>query len=413
MTADAENYARRAHDRLGFSRWWLLLAAAGMMAAVSPYQYAWSAIQGPLAEGVGVSLPALGAVFSLYVVFQSLSQFPVGWWRDRYGPRAPCLLAAVLAGGGYIGLAYVQRLWAVYLLYTLGSIGVGIVYTIAINTALKWFPDRTGLTTGIGTMAFSGGSVLVVPYIRRFATVDTYGSVLATVGIVIAVVVVLGGLVLRDPPTGWTQGPDTTTESASEAAYSTREMLRTWQFWLIYGMFVAIAGADLILIANVVGYAETVGYAAVIATLSATLLPVASGVSRIALGALYDRYHPRYVMAGAFLLAGMFRLLLVAVGEGDMGAVFVFAVLASIFFSSPLYVFFPSLIAEYYGTETSSGNYAIVYTAKIGGGIFAGSVAGALIATAGWAVTFLVAAGLAIAAGIGALLLRPPHHPDT
>ncbi|MFP4218332.1 MAG: MFS transporter, partial [Salinarchaeum sp.] len=61
----------------------------------------------------------------------------------------------------------------------------------------------------------------------------------------------------------------------------------------------------------------------------------------------------------------------------------------------------------------SSGNYAIVYTAKIGGGIFAGSIAGALIATAGWTVTFLVAAGLAIAAGIGALLLRPPHYPDT
>lgn len=416
MTADAEDYARRARSQLGFSRWWLLLAVAGMMGAVSPYQYAWSAIQGPLAEGIGVSLPALGAVFSLYVVFQSLSQFPVGWWRDRYGPRLPCLLAAALAGGGYVGLAYVQRLWAVYLLYTLGSIGVGIVYTVAINTALKWFPDRTGLTTGIGTMAFSGGSVVVVPYIRRFAGVDTYGSVLVTVGVVITVVVVLGSLVLRDPPTGWTRASDATTEPASgaatEAAYSTREMLRTWQFWLIYGMFVAIAGADLILIANVVGYAETVGYAAVVATLSATLLPVASGVSRIALGALYDRYHPRYVMAAAFLLAGVFRLLLVGVGGTEMGAVFVFAVLASIFFSSPLYVFFPSLIAEYYGTETSSGNYAIVYTAKIGGGIFAGSVAGVLIATVGWAVAFLVAAGLAIAAGIGALLLRPPGRPN-
>ena len=43
------DYAGRAKEILGFSRWWQIVAAAAMMAAVSPYQYVWSSIEGTLA----------------------------------------------------------------------------------------------------------------------------------------------------------------------------------------------------------------------------------------------------------------------------------------------------------------------------------------------------------------------------
>ncbi len=414
MAGEDHSYAKRAQDVLGFSRWWLLAAAAVMMAAVSPYQYVWSSIEGPIAERLDIALPALGAVFSLYVVFQSISQMPAGWWRDRRGPRLPLVVAALLAGGGYIGLAYAETLWQLYLLYSIGAVGVGIVYTIAVNTAVKWFPDRTGLTTGIGTMAFAAGSMLVVPYVRANATVEGYGTVLWTVGVAILVLVLGGALVLRDPPAGWdSEDAESATDSSADRTYTTGEMLRTWQFWLLYAMFIAIAGADLIVIANIVGFAEQFGFAAIVATVSATLLPAASGGSRIILGEIYDRFDRRYVMAGSFLLAGLFRVLLVWAGQAALSGVFVGAVVGAMFFSSPLYVFFPSVIAEYYGTAHSSSNYAVAYTAKIGGGVLAGTGAGLLIAWLGWSSTFLVGAGLAVAAAVGAVALRPPGATDT
>ncbi|MFQ3320868.1 MAG: OFA family oxalate/formate antiporter-like MFS transporter, partial [Natronomonas sp.] len=293
--SSAIEYADRAQDVLGFSRWWQIVAAAGMMAAVSPYQYVWSSIEGPLAERLDIALPALGAVFSFYVVFQSLSQFPAGWWRDRRGPGVLTFLAALLAGGGYIGLAYATELWQLYVLYSLGSIGVGIIYTIAVNTAVKWFPDRTGLTTGIGTMAFAGGSALVVPYVRANATVAAYADVLRNVGIAILAILLVGSVLLRDPPDDWLGiDEDTDTDSLAASvrgrAYTTREMLKTWQFWLLYAMFIAAAGADLIVIANIVRFAEHVGFAAIIATIAATLLPLAAGVSRMILGEVSDRF---------------------------------------------------------------------------------------------------------------------------
>ncbi|OYR47071.1 MFS transporter [Halorubrum sp. Hd13] len=409
------DYAGRASSILGFSRWWQIVAAAGMMAAVSPYQYVWSSIEQPLAQGLDIALPALGAVFSFYVVFQSLSQFPAGKWRDSRGPGALTFLAALLAGGGYIGLAYATAVWQLYLLYSLGAVGVGIVYTVAVNTAVKWFPDRTGLTTGIGTMAFAGGSALVVPYVRANATVAAYGDVLRNVGLAILVVTLVGAYLLRDPPDDWLGldddedgNGDGLAASLRGRAYTTREMLSTWQFWLLYAMFVAMAGADLIVIANVVRFAEQFGLAAVVATAAATLLPVAAGVSRMILGEASDRFDRKKVMAVSFVLAGVFRLALIAAGRAEAGIAFVALVMAAMFFSSPLFVYFPSVIADYYGARNSSGNYAVLYTAKVGGGVFAGTVTGYLVAAFGWVPTFALGGGLAVAAGLAALLLRPP-----
>ena len=414
------DYAGRAADVLGFSRWWQIAAAAGMMAAVSPYQYVWSSIEQPLAESLDIALPALGAVFSFYVVFQSLSQFPAGKWRDSRGPGALTFFAAILAGGGYIGLAYATSVWQLYLLYSLGAVGVGIVYTVAVNTAVKWFPDRTGLTTGIGTMAFAGGSALVVPYVRANATVAAYSDVLRNVGIAILVVLLVGAYLLRDPPDDWLglddrANDDTDREtidglaaSLRGRAYTTREMLSTWQFWLLYAMFIATAGADLIVIANVVRFAEHFGLAAVVATAAATLLPVAAGVSRMILGEASDRFDRKRVMAVSFILAGAFRIALIGAGAAEASVLFVALVMGAMFFSSPLYVYFPALLADYYGAEHSSSNYAVLYTAKVGGGVFAGTVTGYLVATLGWIPTFTLGGALAIAAGLAALVLRPP-----
>jgi OFA family oxalate/formate antiporter-like MFS transporter len=173
-------------------------------------------------------------------------------------------------------------------------------------------------------------------------------------------------------------------------------------------MFVATAGADLLVIANVVTFADELGFTYDVATVAATLLPLSAGVSRLVLGEVTDRVGRKRVMVVSFLLAGLFRLGLVAAGRADRPVAFVALVLAAMFFSSPLYVYFPSLLSDYYGSEFSSSNYAVLYTAKVGGGVVAGTVAGYLAAAYGWGPTFALGGVLAAAAGLAALVLRPP-----
>ncbi|MFP4529939.1 MAG: MFS transporter [Halodesulfurarchaeum sp.] len=403
--------AIRARKALGFSRWWLVLAAAGMMAVVGPYQYVWSSLRDPVARHLGIEAAALSTVFTLFVIFQAGSQFPVGWWRDRHGPRAVSIVAAFLAGGGYLGLSIAETVWQIYLAYSLGAIGVGIVYTVAVNTALKWFPDRRGLTAGVGTMAFAGGSAAMVPYVRAHTGPElppsAYVSVLQTVGILIFVVVLLGALVLRDPPDRWLSAGGRGEYVGPQ--FTWREMLRTWQFWLMYAMFVAVSGAGLMLTEKIVSYSDHLGLAGVIATAAATLLPLAGGVGRLVLGGLSDRVDRTNAMAAAFSLCGLGLFAVVAFGLQGMGGAFVLAVVFATFFWSPQYTLFPSVVADYYGERNSSANYALLYSGKMWGGVFGGTVTGAFVVSFGWNQTFLLGGSLAVVAAVAALALEAPE----
>ncbi|MFB6253273.1 MAG: OFA family MFS transporter [Halobacteriaceae archaeon] len=408
-----EDNAAQAKKILGYSRWWLIVAAAGMMAMVGPYQYVWTAIETPIANRLNVPLPQIGLVFTLFVIFQAGSQFPVGWWRDKHGPRLISMIAAVLAGFGYIGLAFADQVWQVYILYSLGAIGVGIVYTVAVNTALKWFPDRRGLTTGVGTMAFAGGSALFVPFVRANATVSQYPNVLKIMGVLIGIIVFIGALILQDPPDGWADTPSNpvpqTDPDVRSASFTWREMVTTWQFWLMYGMFVAMSGAGLMLTAKVVQFANNLGLQELIATLSATLLPIAGGIGRLLLGEISDRVDRKRAMMVSFLLCGLGLYATILFARLGYGIAFIGAVFVATFFWSPQYTLFPSIVGDYYGEKYSSANYALLYSGKMWGGVFGGAIAGWIVTLTSWEITFAIGGTLAVFAGVSAFFLRPPQ----
>ncbi|WP_227380362.1 OFA family MFS transporter [Haladaptatus halobius] len=409
MAADrSDDYAQRAREQLGFSRWWLIVAAAIAMAVVSPYQYVWSSIEGPLARDLNIPLTQLGFVFTLFVIFQSGSQFPVGWWRDRHGPRGITLAAAVLAGGSYFGLAYATAVWQLYVLYSLGAIGVGIVYTVSVNTALKWFPDRRGLTTGTGTMAFAGGAALFVPYVRANASIGGYSEVLRNMGFVIGIAIFIAAFVLRDPPANWSFRDDAGEKHYSRQDYTWREILGTWQFWVMYGIFVAVSGAGLMLTAKIVLFAQQMELNSVTATMSATLLPIAGGIGRLILGDLSDRVNRQKAMAASFTLCGLGLFAVVWFGKTNSSLGFVISVVVATFFWSPQYTLFPSLIADYYGETHSSANYALLYSGKMWGGVFGGAVTAWLATATSWATVFSIGGVFAICGGLAALVLRSP-----
>ncbi len=432
------DYSKRAKESLGYSRWWQIVAAAVMMALVSPYQYVWTAIEGPLAIRLEESLAIIGFVFTLYVIVMSLVQFPAGWYRDRYGPRLLTALAGVLAGGGYVGTAIAAETWQLYLTYGIGAVGVGIVYTIAVNTAIKWFPDRRGLTTGVGTMAFGAGSALFIPYVRANASPESLPDALYVMGGIICIGILLGAVVLRDPPSDFTERSTVDAPSSTEKAdaneptkrviqedgggrsagnaarrlkegYTWRESIRTWQFWTMYVMFFFVAAAGLMITARVILYAEQLGLSVFVATAAATLLPIASGGGRLIVGGLSDRMRRENVMAGSFLICGVATLAIVGFGAFQIGIGYILTVFIAVFFWSSQFSLFPSTVADYYGQEYSSSNYALLYSSKIWGGVFGGGVVGWLVTVIGWDLTFIIGGVLALLAGIMGISLQPPE----
>ncbi|MFC6974361.1 hypothetical protein ACFQL1_06345 [Halomicroarcula sp. GCM10025709] len=85
---------------LPFSRWWLVVSAAFAMGIAGTFQFVWSSIRGPLGAQVGATETTVGTLFTVVIATQTLSQFPAGWVRDRYGPRLPTAVGGILMAGG-------------------------------------------------------------------------------------------------------------------------------------------------------------------------------------------------------------------------------------------------------------------------------------------------------------------------
>jgi OFA family oxalate/formate antiporter-like MFS transporter len=391
-------------------RWGLVAIVTVAMGVAGTYQFGWSSIRVPLGARLAASETALGTVFTLFVVFQTVSQFPAGWVRDRWGPRIPTAVGGFLLAASYAGLSWAPTITYASLFYGLGGVGVGAVYTVAINTPVKWFDERRGLATGVVGFAYAGLSFAVIPFAQGELAVAFERTMLG-LAVLVGVLTLAGVPFLRDPDgVGAGDEQAATDDGDSSAAtgqgYTWRETIRTWQFWLLYGVFVLVNGAGLMVIGKVVAFAEAMQLPAAAAG-AASLVALGDGAGVIAGGSAADRFgHERTMTASLVVCGGCLAGATLVAAEG-FPAAFVGLIAAASFFRSPAFAVFPSLVGDYYGTGHSSENYAALYSAKLWGGVIGGTVTSALIVDFGWQATFLSGAVLLVAAGIGIAFLRP------
>ena len=406
-------------------RWLFVALGAAVMGGAGTYQFVWSSLSAAVGARIPASQTALGTVFTLFVVAQTLVQLPAGSVRDRYGPRKLLVASAVLMFVGYAGLGVAPTLPVVYASYAIGGLGAGIAYTVAVNTPVKWFDEYRGLATGIVSMAYGGVSFVVIPLVRG-AIDAAFTRTLLLLGVAVGIVGLFAAGLLRDPSsessgpesstTTDSSGTDTTeTDSAGapsgsddpDDAVGWRTAARTWQFWVFYGVMVVVNGVGLMLIGQSVGFTTGLGLSAATATTVASIIALADGGGLLVLAGLSDRIGEERTAGASLVLCGVALAGAVASGARGYASLFVVFVGAAAFFRSPVFAIFPSLVGRYYGEARSSENYAAIYTAKVPGGVFGGTVTGALIATLGWSTAFYLGAVLVVGAGIGALSLRP------
>ena len=416
------------------SRWWLLVVAAVGMGAAGTYQFSWSTIRVPLGDSVGVAETALGTVFTLFVIFQTVAQFPAGWVRDRYGPRAPLAVGAVLMTVGYAGTAFAPNVEVLYVAYALGGIGSGSVYTVMINTPVKWFDDRRGLATGVAASSYAGMSFVFVLLIRGRIDVDLIGTLLGLAAVV-GILALVGVPFIRDPgdgegagaeetriddsrdvdpdPRPEANGPSDPQPGGSEGiptdgvGYTWRETIRTWQFWLLYAVFVIVNGVGLMIIGKVVAYADAMALPAAAATGAASLVALSDGAGVAVGGTLSDRIGRERTVVLSLVVCGTCLGGVTLVASEGLDTAFIALIAAVAFFRSPIFSVFPSLVGDYYGTSHSSENYALLYSAKLWGGVVGGTVTSGLIVNIGWNPTFQLGAGLLVIAGVATTFLCP------
>jgi len=387
------------------NRWFQLGASLIAMIMIANLQYSWTLFVSPLQKGTGWKLSDIQFAFTLFILFQTWVQPLDGWLVDRLGPRGFISAAGLLCGLGWAGMGYATSLPMFYMLYCVAGTGAAFVYSCSIGSALKWFKERRGLASGIMAAGFGGGTALFIPFIQSMIRENGYQAAFLTTGVLQGVVIAVVAQVQRHPPATPAPAPGGKKAAAilGKKQFTTMEVLRTPQFYVMYVAFVLMATGGLLVTANAGPMAKSWGFSI---TLAATLSPLANGAARIFWGWASDRLGRENTMVVTFVLQA---LCLVAVATlGQRSTAWFVATLVAVYFTwGQIYSLFPSTSGDYFGAQHATSNYAVLYTAKGVASIIGGYV-GALVfeRTGSWAMGFYGSAVLALVAAVLAYGLR-------
>jgi OFA family oxalate/formate antiporter-like MFS transporter len=392
------------------NKWFQLCAALVTMIMIANLQYAWTLFVRPMQQSTGWKLSDIQWAFTYFILFQTWIQPLQGWLIDRMGPRVFTTVAGVLCGIGWGGLAFVSSLWMLYVLYTIAGIGAALVYGGSIGLALKWFSARRGLASGIIAAGFGGGTALFIPFIAY--TIQHYGfrTAFLWTGIFQGLIIVVAAQLLRHPATeSSATAKQVTSASASTVGrhhFTTPEMLRTPQFYVLYVTFILMATGGLLVTAHAGPMAQAWGITAAALTLATSLSPIANGASRIFWGWVSDRIGREMAMMIAFGLNAVCLLLVLTLGR-QSGTWFTVTLVLTYFTWGEVFSLFPSILADYFGTRHATSNYGVLYSAKGVASIIAGGLAALLFERFGsWSSAFYGSAVLALIAAVLAFGLR-------
>jgi OFA family oxalate/formate antiporter-like MFS transporter len=384
------------------NRWFQLSASLVAMIMIANLQYSWTLFVKPIQQSTGWKLSEVQYAFALFIIFQTWVQPLDGWLIDRLGPRLFISVAGVLCAAGWAGMGLATSLAGLKTMYVVAGIGAALTYSGSIGSALKWFRDRRGLASGIMAAGFGGGTALFMPLIASLIQQRGYRAAFEWTGVLQGVTILVAAQFLRHPPHA--AAPAATPAAAAvdrvgRHQFTTAEMLRAPQFYILYVAFVCMSTGGLLVTAHAGPLATSWGFAGVI-TLATTLSPIANGASRIFWGLASDRIGREPTMVIAFGLQAICLLLVLTVGRWS-GGWFTLTLVLTYFTWGEAFSLFPSISGDYFGTRYATSNYAVLYTAKGVAAIFGVSVASMLYEHFGtWSAGFVGSAGLALAAAV-------------
>jgi len=391
--------------------WVQLVAGVLGMAMISSLQYAWTLFVPELRTAFQWSLPSVQLAFAIFIALMTYAAPLTGFLLDKFGTRLFFTVAGLCVAVGWGGMGYADSLTSLYVLYGIAGVGASFIYTGGIAAALKWFPKKRGLASGIMAAGFGSGAAPFIPIIGYLIAHVGYKEAFLYSGLGFAAVLLVVAQVLRFP-----SGESASSQNASAAGKegeargcSPVEMFKTGQFYLIYGIFVGMAIGYMFLTPSVKPFAKEFGIASNVILLAASLYAIANGAGRVVWGIISDKIGREKAMAIDFVICGVAYAALPIFGRDPV--LFTSILCLAFFCCGPMFAFFPPLTADRYGQTYLATNYGIMYSAKGFGGLIGGALGSVMVVKYGWTAAFFAMAILAIMSAVGALILRRVEKP--
>jgi MFS transporter, OFA family, oxalate/formate antiporter len=400
-------------------RWWQLAIGVFCMVMIANLQYGWTLFVNPIDEKYHWGRTAIQVAFTIFVLTETWLVPIEGYLVDKYGPKPVTVVGGILCGIAWALNSVADSLTLLYVAAAIGGIGAGAVYGTCVGNALKWFPDRRGFAAGMTAMGFGAGSALTVVPIANMIKAQGYEATFLSFGVGQGIAVAVLAMFMVQPSAAFrviathARGAAAT---LSRRQFTTKEMVLTPTFWVMYLMFVMMAAGGLMATAQLGPIAKDFKIADVPVSLLGLTLPalsfaltidrVLNGVTRPFFGWVSDKIGRENTMFVAFTIEGVGIFLLNRFGQDPL----IFVLLTGLVFFAwgEIYSLFPATCGDTYGTKYAAANAGLLYTAKGTAALLVPFTSVMAKAPGGWETVFLLAAALNIVAAVMSIAVLKP-----
>jgi OFA family oxalate/formate antiporter-like MFS transporter len=354
------------------TRWIQLLLGILCMGLVANLQYSWTLFVRPMHDAMGWPEATIQVAFAIFVIVETWLVPVEGMLVDRFGPRPVVAAGAVLIFVAWTLNAHVHSIPMLYVAAVISGTGAGCVYGTCVGNALKWFPERRGLASGLTAAGFGVGAALTVIPIANAIKTSGYQNAFSTFAMILGGAIFVISLLMIRPAAYGKVNLGTVACAQINRDFTTAQMMRTPVFWVMYLIFTAICAGGLIATAQLGPIARDFGIAGTPIALLGAVIPLltltmsvdnlVNGLTRPLCGFLSDKIGRENTMFLVFIGEGIAMLGLVEFGNHPIG----FLIFSPMIFLcwGEIYSISSALIGDTYGNKYVTANAGALYTTK-------------------------------------------------
>lgn len=332
--------------------------------------YAWSVFVVPLEQTYGWVRAQTSLAFTLNIIFFTAGGMVAGILAKKMSFSNLMRLAAAMIGVGFFLTSVVTQPWQVYLTYSfLCGTGIGISYNCVVSAVPSWFPDRTGLSSGVLLMGYALSTAIFGPMLSSL--IDSYGitTTFRILGAACLIALCLTSFLVKLPsdPQRQMLPKGRKAQKGNTLDITPVNMVKMPVFWVELVLIVFQSGIGLTLVNHIAPLlTESFHATAAVAALVISSNSVMNGVGRILGGMLYDKKGLDPVILsipGLMTVAVIMLLISMYIGFLPLCVVGVGLMLLAFGANANM---IPTLARALFGEKNFSINYPILNIGSIG-----------------------------------------------